>query len=145
MTMADSEPTDIIYVSWGGTGRGAALRRAHAIAAERGHNLVYLAILDSPTFSDLESGLLRVVTEELHWMLEAQLGLVEQESGTADVQTRIVVRDGDVIGQVADLVQVTGADMVLVGAPVPLLQHTTIDELVHTLQDRTSVVVELIT
>lgn len=45
---------EMIYMSWGGSGRGVAFREAYdrAVSEERG--IVYLALLDPPTFSDLD-------------------------------------------------------------------------------------------
>ena len=134
----------MVYLSWGGSGRGAAYREAYDRAAEQRRGIVYLAILDPATFSDLDGPLLAFVTEELTWLLEAQLRLVDREELATEVPTRTLVRGGDVIEEVSELVEALGTDLVLVGAPVPLLHHASVEDLVAELSERTGATVEVI-
>lgn len=142
--MADTERPEMIYLSWGGSGRGVAFREAYnrAVAEERG--IVYLAILDAPTFSDLDGQMLDHVVQELTWLLEAQLRLVDREEMATRVPTRTLVRDGDVADEVSELVEVLGTDLVLIGAPIPLPDYHSAEELMADLATRTGATVELI-
>lgn len=133
---------DLIYVSWGGTGRGAALREAYERAADSDRGLTYLAILDPPHFADLDDNLLVLVVEELEWLLNAHVRTVGAASYRT-VESRVLVRTGDVDDEVEDIVAATGATTVLVGAPVAV-QGRSVDELIQALSDRTNVEVELI-
>ena len=142
--MTDQSLPDMVYVSWGGSGRGVAFREAYDRAVIEGRGIVYLAILDPPTFSDLDDSLLEVVIEELTWLLEAQIHLVDREELSAGVATRTLVRGGDVAEEVSSLVDALDADLVLIGAPVPLADHASVDELVSELSERTGAVVEVI-
>ena len=72
----DDTPGELIYVSWGGTGRGAALRVAYDQAADADQTLTYLAILDPPHFADLDTVLITLVVDELEWLLNAHLRTV---------------------------------------------------------------------
>jgi hypothetical protein len=136
--------SEIVYVSWGGSGTGAALRGAHARAVENDRGLVYLAILDPPTFSDIDDDLRELVTEELTWLLQAQLALVQSEYRGDRVPTRFVVRTGAVLDEVVDLVQTIGSDLILVGAPVAIIESGSVDVLIKALADHTEANVELV-
>ncbi|NNE74555.1 MAG: hypothetical protein HKN26_12885 [Acidimicrobiales bacterium] len=140
---------DLLYVSWGGTGRGESLRAALEHAITHGANLVFLAILDRRTFDDVEPVLLGAITEELEWLLDAQLRLSLAQLGDPDLVTRIVVRAGDVEDVVVDVVETTGATEVLIGAPVvpPAVggdREAGVADLVHDLELRTKVPVQLV-
>ena len=142
--MSDPARPAIVYVSWGATGRGAAFREAYDRAAEENRGIVYLAVLDAPTFGDLDEALLAMVTEELTWLLQAQVRLVDSEVPETHVGTRIVVRGGEVTMEVNELVKSMGTDLVLIGAPVPLGDHGSVQELVAALAERTGAQVEII-
>ncbi len=138
-----SSSADVVYVSWGGTGRGASLRRAYRSASDQGRGLVYLAILDEDHFSDLDASLLKVVSEELSWMLDAQIRLIQNELGL-DVPTRIMVRSGDIDNEVTEVIKLVGTDQVLIGAPVPLSRHSSVEEFGEILRSRTGATVEVV-
>lgn len=133
---------ELVYVSWGGSGRGAALRAAYEQAAEADLGLIYLAILDPPHFADLDDTLMRLVVEELEWLLDAHMRTVAAASGR-EVSTRVLVRVGEVDDTVADLVQTTNASAIAIGAPISV-EGKSIDELVEALARRTGVSVSVI-
>ena len=135
---------ELIYVSWGGTGRGAALRSAMERAVESGKGLLYLAVLDDAHFADLESTFLDVVTSELEWLLSAQLELTKTQLGVVDLPVRVLVRGGDVAAEVADVARTIGDTEVIVGAPVPLTGDDTVESLLGQIRDRASVPVSLV-
>lgn len=133
---------ELIYVSWGGTGRGAALRAAYEEAATADLDLVYLAILDPPTFADLDGALLELVADELEWLLRAHLRTVA-EASSAKLNSRVVVRTGEVDDEVEALVRDIDAATVVIGAPVATGQRD-IDELVDALRARTGIDVHMV-
>ncbi len=139
-----SDASELIYVSWGGTGRGATLRTAMERASGAGQGLVYLAILDDAHFADLDAGFLTVVKDELSWLLEAQLEVTKSQLGVDDLATRVLIRGGDVVDQVADVVTTVGDTEVIVGAPVPLAGHETIESMLDTIRGRVAVPVSLV-
>ena len=134
---------ELVYVSWGGTGRGAALRAAYEQAAEAGQGLTYLAILDPPTFSDLDQGLIKLVADELDWLLNAHMRTVAEASYRQVESTRVLVRIGEVDDEVEALVAASGAEAIVLGAPVAV-GGTSVDELVAALQNRTGVPVSVV-
>ena len=128
-------PGEMIYVSWGGTGRGAALRAAYEQAADTEQRLTYLAILDPPTFADLDANLLKLVIDELEWLLIAHMRTVD-EAIPGTVETQVVVRTGEVDDEVEALSASLGAASIVVGAPVSVTGGS-VDELVAALRERT--------
>ena len=136
-------PGELIYVSWGGTGRGAALRAAYDQAAEAGQTLTYVAILDPPPFSDLDQGLLKLVADELDWLLNAHMRTVAEASYRQVESSRVIVRIGEVDDQVEALARSTGADAIVLGAPVAV-GGTSVEELTQALQNRSGVPVSVV-
>lgn len=134
---------EMIYVSWGGTGRGAALRAAYEQAAESEQSLTYLAILDPPSFGDLDRGLLSLVVEELEWLLNAHMRTVAEASFGHVDSYRVIVRTGEVDDEVEALVRESGAGTVVLGAPIDI-HGRDVDELVAALRQRTGADVMII-
>jgi len=146
MTAESAAPADVnelIYVSWGGSGRGAALRAAYERAADADQGLVYLAILDPPHFKDLDGHLLELVVEELEWLLEAHVRMVKT-AAYRSIPTRVLVRTGEVDDEVESLASAIRADTVLVGAPVAATPWGSIEEMIVSLRTRTGATVELV-
>lgn len=105
---------EILYVSWGGNGRGLALRAAFEAALERDAPLLYLAILDEDHFGDLDKRYIGLVIDELEWLLDAQVRLVADQVGGTDHEARILVRHGSVYDEISDVVKASEAQLVLV-------------------------------
>lgn len=141
--MAETTSGELIYVSWGGTGRGAALRAAYDQAADAGQTLTYLAILDPPNFADLDSVLLHLVVDELEWLLNAHMRTVAAASSKQVASTRVIVRTGEVDDEVIELAQLSGAVSIVLGAPVNV-GGVAVSELVAALRKRTGVNVSIV-
>lgn len=134
---------EMIYVSWGGTGRGAALRAAYEQAADAGQSLTYLAILDPPHFADLDDSLIALVVDELEWLLNAHMRTVAEASFSQVESTRVIVRTGEVDDEVEALVKATGAQTIVIGAPLDLSGNS-VEDLVGALHSRTGADVRII-
>lgn len=134
---------ELIYVSWGGTGRGAALRATYEQAADAKQQLTYLAILDPPHFADLDPTLARLLAEELEWLLSAHMNTVAEASSGHVETTRVIVRTGEVDDEVVALAQATGADSIVLGAPVNIGGRS-VDELMNALRERTGINVAIV-
>ncbi len=137
-------PSEIVYVSWGGTGRAATVRQAIERASDSGRGLVYLAILDDSTFGDIDEPLLDLARDELSWLLDAQLELTKSQTRAGDVPVRVLVRAGDVADEVVKVVTAVGQAEVLVGAPVPVAGDESVTDLVELLARRVGVPVSVI-
>ena len=140
----DSPSGELIYVSWGGTGRGAALRAAYDQAADADQTLTYLAILDPPHFADLDDGLITLVVDELEWLLNAHLRTVAAASYKQVESSRVIVRTGEVDDEVIELAHTTGATSIVLGAPLATAGGTSVEDLVTALRDRTGVSVSIV-
>ncbi len=138
----------ILYVSWGGSGRAATVREAMrlALAADEaeGRGLRYLAVLDDDHFADLDDATMAVVTDELRWLLDAQLELTRSQLGAEGLIVEVVVRRGDVVESVVDVLGERGQARVLIGAPVALSGHGSVDDLRQALADRIGAEVEVV-
>lgn len=132
----------VIYVSWGGSGRGAALRAAYDEAVEARARLTYLAILDPPHFADLDQRRIELVVEELTWLLTAHLETVA-EASSGQVDAAVVVRVGEVDDEVEALAGELNPSAILIGAPVRL-RDGSVAELVAALGQRTAVEVRVV-
>lgn len=136
--------SDMVYVSWGGTGRSSALRQAIRTAQLAESSLVYLAVLDDDSFSDLDKSMLDLVADELEWVLEAQIEMATTQVGKPEVPVRLVVRYGGVVAEVTDVAKSLATPHILVGAPVPVAGHDSVADLVKALERSTSCVVSLV-
>ena len=135
----------ILYVSWGGSGRAACVRQAMRQAVEQEttndsavgeRGLRYLAVLDDKHFSDLDPSMLRLVSDELEWLLETQLELTKSQLGVDDLAVDIVVRTGDVIERVIDVLGERGPAEVVIGAPLADAGHDSIEAMTSDLETR---------
>ncbi len=136
---------EMLYVSWGGAGRPASLRMAMQRAADAKSALVYLAILDSTSFADLDHIMFDLVTDELRWLLEAQLELARRQTGLLDLETRVVVQLGDIGESVRNVVAAAGIGEVFVGAPLIGPDGHDPERVLESLSSTVGVHVELLT
>jgi hypothetical protein len=140
----------ILYVSWGGTGWAASVREAMRQAGsgdraatsvqaqgEARPRLNYLAILDDAHFADLDDSMLVLVKEELQWLLEAQMELNREQVAADDLTVEVLVRTGDVVDAVAEVVDRYGPAQVLIGAPVDVTGYDSVEGLIGAIRHRT--------
>jgi len=135
---------ELVYVSWGGTGRGATLRAALERASREEKGLLYLAVLDDGHFADLDEAFTAVVRDELAWLLNAQLDLTKSQAGADDTPVRVLIRGGDVVDEVAEVVTAMGDTDVMIGAPIPLAGHESVDAMLDQLRGRVRATVTLV-
>lgn len=140
---AEVRPT-VVYVSWGGTGRAATLRRALDQADDTGSGLLYLAILDDSTFGDIDDSTLALAKDELAWLLDAQLELAKSQTGLAGVAVEVRVRAGDVADAIIEAVASVDRASVLIGAPIPEEASDAVTELLGLLNSQLDVPLQLI-
>ena len=140
-------PKETIYVSWGGTGRGEAVRAAVRRAGEAGQNLLYLAILDDNQFGDITPKLAKMVTSELTWLLTAQLQMIDLLT-EPDVKTTVEICNGDIEYNVNEVAKRIDADLILLGAPLSKKLadsgHKNSEELMESLRQSTGAYVEIV-
>ena len=139
-----ADDPELLYVSWGGTGRAATVRQALGRAGAGGQGLVYLAILDDAAFGDIDDSMLDLAREELAWLLDAQLELTRSQTNLEDVPVRVLVRTGDVADRVTEAAEAVHPVEVLIGAPVTVAATAAVADLVDAVRARISVGVEVI-
>ncbi len=135
---------ELLYVSWGGTGRAASVREALRRAQADDRTLRYLAVLDDEHFADLDGAMIELVRDELHWLLDAQLELTRGQVGAGEVEVAIDVTVGRVADAVAGAVGGTSGVDILIGAPVPPAGDESVESLIDQIADRTGCRVELV-
>ncbi len=136
------EVSTAIYLTWGGTGRAASFRAALEQAVGTGlAELVYLAVLDDGSFGDLDEPMYELVASELEWLIETEIELAARQTDS-DIEARCVVRRGDVADAVVEVADVSGAELVMVGAPLP--DHERVVELADLVRSRSGLPVELV-
>lgn len=133
-----------LYVSWGGTGRAASLREAMRRAGDDERPLRYLALLDDDHFGDLDSSMLNLVRNELTWLLDSQLELTRHQLGVEQLPVSVSVRSGPVIDLIVEEAADIGSTMILIGAPVPVAGHDSIQSLIDQVASRTGAEVSLV-
>ncbi len=134
----------MVYVSWGGTGRSSSLRKAVRTAQSNESALIYLAVLDDDSFSDLDTSMLDLVADELEWVLEAQIEMAIAQAGSPAVEVRLIVRYGGVVNEVVDVAGSLDKPHILVGAPVPVAGHDSVSDLVKALERATGCVASVV-
>ncbi|MGI9613616.1 MAG: hypothetical protein ACR2QO_11935 [Acidimicrobiales bacterium] len=136
--------SELLYVSWGGTGRAASVRTAMQQAMTEDRPLRYLAVLDDEHFADLDDAMLKILTKELHWLLDAQLELTKSQVGGDGLDVSIEVAAGRVVDLVVGSVEDGAGTDILVGAPVPVAGHDSIETLISQIAERTGCSVEMV-
>lgn len=136
--------TTHVYVSWGGTGRSASLREAVRQTQGEGNSLIYLAVLDDTSFSDLDQTMLDLVVNELEWVLDAQVQMATAQVGQPLVPVELIVRYGGVVAEVSEVTSSLNKPKILVGAPVPVAGHESVADLIAALEASTGCVVSLV-
>ncbi len=134
---------NVLYVSWGGSGRAASLRAAFRRAAADDAALIYLAILDEETFDDVEDEMGLVLVDELEWLLDAQVNLAKSQIG-AEVPVRVLVRQGSLVDRIAEVAATLGSPLILIGAPVPAGAGEAVDGLLAAVKTATGQEPELV-
>jgi len=147
-TISEDGRTEILYVSWGGTGRAASVRQAMRRAVAEQRPLRYLAVLDDDHFSDLDRPMIDLVANELGWLLEAQIELTRSQIGAEDLPVSVEVRSGRLVDLVAETVAAAAGpndeNLVLIGAPVPVAGHDSIQTLIDQIAGQTGSKVDLV-
>ncbi len=119
---------DLVYVSWGGTGRAASVRKAMQRALTTDRPLRYLAVLDDEHFADLDRLMIGLVTDELEWLLDAQIELTRSQLKADDLDVQVEVAAGRVLEVLRSRIDESGRTEVLIGAPVPVIGHHSITD-----------------
>lgn len=135
---------ELLYVSWGGTGRAASVREAMRRAMVTERPLRYLAVLDDEHFADLDESMIRLVGDELQWLLDAQLELTKTQIGGDELAVAVDVIAGRVADVVADAVGEGSEVDILIGAPIAVAGHDSVESLIEQIATRTGCRVELV-
>jgi len=101
-----------------------ALRTAVERIRDEVGSLTYLAILDGRAFRGLDDEMYAAVHAELQWLLEAQIRMIRNQLNFPELNSKVLVRNGDVEDEIGIYVNDRDIDLVLLGAPVPAESRT---------------------
>lgn len=142
LEMSSSE--DIIYVSWGGSGGNDTLEDAARRAKDAGVSFIYLGVVDNQKFGDVAKPTMETLLQELEFILRSQTFAVMRQINGSGVETRVVVRRGDVAEVLKSVAEAAGVSSVLVGGPLPIRDQQTAAQVIDQLQIDTGLKITLI-
>jgi len=109
--------TTIICATRGGAGSRAVRERAIETAKERGAGLIFLFVIDANGLAGVDEKLRLAVHDELAWFGLTLLRIAQQRADAANIQSEIVIREGQVRDEICRFISERSAELLLVGAP----------------------------
>lgn len=108
---------EIVCATRGGEGSRAVQMAAVARAKETGRPLVFLYVAAPSILGKIDATLETAVHEELTWMGKALLSIAQQRAHAANLEARMVIREGSVEEEITRYLQQRHASLLLLGAP----------------------------
>ncbi|NNF53539.1 MAG: universal stress protein [Acidimicrobiales bacterium] len=139
-----SSAEDIVYVSWGGSGRNDTLEDAARRAKDAGVSFIFLGVVDNQRFGDLPKPTMKTLLRELEFILRSQTFAVMRQINGTGVETQVVVRQGEVAEAIKSVAETAGVSSVLVGGPLPIRDQQTAAQVIDQLQVDTGLKITLI-
>lgn len=139
-----SNAADVLYVSWGGSGHNNTLTDAARRAKDSGVGFIYLGVADNQRFGDVAKPTMETLLQELEFILRSQTFAVMRQINASDVETRVVVRRGEVGESIKNVAEAAGISSVLVGGPLPIRDQQTAAQVIDQLQIDTGLKITLI-
>ena len=139
-----SSAEDIVYVSWGGSGRNDTLEVAARRAKDAGVGFIYLGVVDNQKFGDVAKPTMETLINELEFILRSQTFAVMRQINGTGVETSVVVRQGEVAEAIKSVAKSAGVSSVLVGGPLPIRDQQTAAQVIDQLRIDTGLTVTLI-
>lgn len=120
------------------------------LAKEQGTRLVYLHVVDIVSLGLKNPGLLDAAHEEMTWLAWVTLGLAYRRARSAGVDIERVVRYGRLFDSTVEYLNEHPAQRILMGSPHPDVDNyeerlAKIQQFAHQLEEKTGVVVEIVT
>ena len=107
----------IVCATRGGEGSRAVQLAAIERAKDSGLPLVFLYIASPNSLQTFDPAMQPAVQDELTWMGKALLHIAKQRANAADLETTIVIREGDVREEICRFLVESDASLLLLGAP----------------------------
>ncbi len=137
----------VVCATRGGEGSRALQRRAISLARETGERLVFLYVTDSGSLGNFDHSLITAVEYELNWMGKTLLGIAQERANLAHIEAEIVIRAGEVRGEIERFLHEARADRLLLGAPrgttANVFGDDAIEQFAQAIQEKTGVPVEI--
>lgn len=108
---------EIVCATRGGEGSRAVQLAAIERAKGSGQSLVFLYVASPSSLQAFDPAMQPAVQEELTWMGRALLYIAKQRANAANLDTLIVIREGDVREEICRYLAESDASLLLLGAP----------------------------
>ena len=113
----DKTKGSLVCATRGGAGSRAVQEKAIAYAQESKRSLIFLYVVDTSNVNDIEESLHSALQEELYWMGSALLNIAHKRAETRRINSKIVIREGQVMDEICSFLEEEAADLLLIGAP----------------------------
>jgi hypothetical protein len=137
----------IVCATRGGEGSEPTIKRAIALARERGFRLTFLYIADLEFMKRAPTGHVSLAAEELRKMGEFIMMRLVEQAQAAGVEADFAVRVGRFEGQLLRYLAESRPATLVLGCPQPdtcLLEPTILSRLAQKVEEQTGVQVELL-
>lgn len=138
----------IICATRGGDSSRAVEFAAINLAKTTGKPLVFLYVIDTTSYGDLEEMMLSALRDELFWMGSTLLRIAERRAKAANLKAEIVIREGPVREEISNFAASTQADLLLLGAPrhnsMTIFAENEIEKFAHSIHQSTGIPVEIV-
>lgn len=109
--------SSIVCATRAGEGSRAVQQAAIALAKETGQHLIFLYIIESRILESLEEPMRPYVRTELYWLAKSLLNIAENRAKADDLSPSLIIREGQVQDEIAEIVKEMDAGCLLLGAP----------------------------
>lgn len=138
----------IVCATRGGVGSRVVEFAAIERAKKTGQPLVFLYVIDTGSFGELDDMMRPALRDELSWMGKTLLRIAENRAKTAGLKAEIVIREGSVREEISQYAAVTRASVLMLGAPsfttATIFGDDEIEQFARSIQQSIGIPVEII-
>lgn len=107
----------IVCATRGGEASQILQAKAIQLARSEEKDLVFVYIVNEGNLGELSENMARAAREELTWFGRALLQVAQLRAQRAGVQAEIIVREGDVLEKIEEVLRENEASLLVLGAP----------------------------
>jgi nucleotide-binding universal stress UspA family protein len=138
----------IICATRGGVGSRAVEFAAIERAKKTGQALVFLYVIDTGGYGDLDDMMRPALRDELLWMGKTLLRIAERRAKAANLTAEIVIREGYAREEISQYAATTQAAVLMLGAPrfttANIFGDDEIERFARSIRQSTGIPVEII-
>ena len=107
----------IVCATRGGAGSRVVQERAIELARAGKSKLIFLYVIDMSNVTDADEMLMAALRTELNWLGRTLLNVAHQRAENQQIDSEIVIREGEVREEICLFLQERSAELLLIGAP----------------------------